>query len=190
MKKIIKMSVSAFVVICLFTIPAVFAQQPKEFTPPKGAMLMTLQADGNTLGFRLSNEDGVALALNFEGKLNGKSIEFMGTGFRPIIVNDGKLSDEEIRLARRSLDALKSAVNRNKFEAPGISSRLKADGKSLQADIKSGAVVFEGKIEGTINGKPLEFKSDDGGAIIVNNGELSDNEIRRIVSGLTVIQLK
>jgi hypothetical protein len=60
---------------------------------------------------------------------------------------------------------MKSALKRDKFKMPGISFKLKAEGKTLQADVRSSGAVFEGKFEGTINGKPIEFKSDAGDCI-------------------------
>jgi hypothetical protein len=83
---------------------------------------------------------------------------------------------------------MKSALKRDKFKMPGISFKLKAEGKTLQADVRSGSAVFEGKFEGTINGKPIEFKSDAGGAIIVNKGTLSDNELWAIEYGFNQIK--
>ena len=49
------------------------------------------------------------------------------------------------------LSVMKSVLNRDKFEMPGMSFSIKGGGSALQVDIKPGAAVFEGKLEGTIN---------------------------------------
>jgi len=180
-----KKSIIYAVVVFLLTATTVYAQQI--MAPPQEAQEFSLRADGDTLRLRTSG-NGVSLSVNVAGKLNGKSIEFKQEGFINISMNNGKLTDEEIQLAGSAIEIMKSALKRDKFEAPGISFKLKGEGKILQADVKSGAATFEGNLEGTINGNPFEFKSDSGGEIVVNNGMLTDIEIKMIESGFNIIK--
>ena len=173
MKKSIIISVAVF----LLAIPAVYAQQQA-----------SIAVNGNTLTFRMS-VDGGSLFMYLEGKLNGKAIEFKPNGPLSIIMNDGKLSDEENRLVERAIDIMKSALKRDKFEMPGMSFSLKGEENTLRVNVKSGGAVFEGKLEVTKNGKPFEFKSDAEGGIVVNNGELSDNEISAFIGGFNMLKL-
>jgi len=172
-------------IMFLLMIPVVYAQQMVNI--PKGFGQARLTTDGNKLHVR-TGVSGATFDFIFEGKLNGKPIEFKIISLASIIMNDGTLSDEEIMLAQNVIDIMKSALRRDKFEAAGISFKLKADGKTLQADIKSGNTVFEGRFEGTINEKPLEFKFDADGDIVVNNGELSDKEIVQMEECFTGIK--
>jgi len=167
-------------VVFLLTIPVVYAQQI--MPAPQGAQEVSFRFDGNTLMFR-SRGGGASMVVNFEGKLNGKTIEFKQEGFAAVSMNDGTLSDEETRLVGSAIDIMKSACTREKFDTSGMSFKLKGEGNALHADIKSGAAVFEGKIGGTINEKPFDFKSDAGGAVIVNDGALSDIELKAIEFG-------
>jgi len=165
-----KKSVLATVIIVLFTIPAVYAQIDR-------VTAMTL-AKGNTFQHRIEG-GGVFLVGNFEGKINRKPIEFEYKGRGTTIINNGSLSNDELRLVENGLDLITSALNRGKFEMPEMNFKLKAEGKALLATVESrrAGAVFEGKFEWTINGKSLEFKQDAAGSIIVNNGKLTDNEI-------------
>ena len=181
MKKLI------IIVVIILTIHAVYAQELSKINQPAGASEMSLRANGNTFLLRTSG-GGVSLVINFEGKLNGKSIEFKQSGPMGVSMNDGKMSDEEIHLVGSSIDIMKSVLKRDKAELSWTSFILKGEGKTLQVDIKSGDAVFEGKMEGTINGNPFEFKSGAGGSIVVNNGELSDSEIKGIESGFNIMK--
>jgi len=167
-----KKSIISAVAVFLLAIPAIYALQQASIT-----------VNGNTLRFRAS-VDGGSLIIYLEGKLNGKAIEFKTNGISSIIMNDGKMSDEENRLVQSAIDIVKSTLKRDKFEMPGMSFTLKGEENTLQVNVKSGGAVFEGKLEGTIKGKPFEFKSNAEGGIVVNNGELSDNEIAAFIGVL------
>ena len=181
MKKLIMSAVAVF----FLTIPAIYAQEIKIIKLPQGVQQYSFSSDLNTLRLRMG-VDGGSLLMYLEGKLNGKAIEFKTNGMTSIIMNDGKMSDEENRLVESAIDIMKSALKRDKFEMPGMSFTLKGEENTLQVNVKSGGAVFEGKLEGTIKGKPFEFKSDAEGGVVVNNGELSDNEITAFISGLTI----
>lgn len=166
------------VIIFLSAFPAVFSQE---------VGIATFNTNGNTLRFDTTSKD-LSLILNFEGKLNGKSIDFKMENPISVNMNDGKLSSGEVGLVESAINIMKSALNGDKSEVPGISFTIKYEGKSLRVEIKSGTGDFEGKLEGAINGKPLDFQSDVGGGIILNNGELSDPQNSRIISGLESIK--
>ena len=97
-----KKSIMVAVVVFLLTIPAVYAQQvldgPPQFQFPNakwGGVMVQLIPNGNTLRFRLFFGDNLlSMDVNFEGKLNGKSIEFKRRGVEEVRMNDGKLSIE------------------------------------------------------------------------------------------------
>jgi len=182
------------VVVAVFMIPAVYAQtgEPIRY----GSML---DPRGNTLRVQLSIEYSANIALlavDFEGKINGKPIEFDQVG-RTAVMNDGSLSDDEFRLVENGLDMIGAALNGDKLEMPEMSIELKAEGSALLVNVKSrrGGAVFEGKLEvgvAVLGGEgfklnPLEFKQDAAGAVIVNNRTLSDYEVVALmrVSGTT-----
>ena len=169
-----KKSILAIVVI-LFSISVVYAQTQIgdfSFRPQENALMVLLIVDGKPF------------VGTFEGKINGKSMEFKREG-ATVVINDGQLSDAEMRLIESGIDLAVSALSRGKYEMPEMSLKIKAEGKTLVAIVESqsGGASFEGKFEGTINGEPLEFKQDTGGATVINDGKLSDNEIKTIVRG-------
>jgi hypothetical protein len=177
------------IIVIFFIIPVVCAQNIIEHPDALKGKQISLRANGNTFQVHIS-EKGVLVILNLEGKLNEKSIEFKLENPTTVIMNSGsgKLSDEEIQLVESSIDAIKSALKRDKFETPGISFKPGTDGKTLQVDIKSGGAVVVLKLEGTIGGNPFEFKSDADGAVVVNSGELSNIEIGLMEFGFNSIK--
>ena len=164
-------------VIVLFTITIVYAQtSSKNFA----GMGLALKPQGNNL--RIQAQSSVALlAVDFQGKINGKPIEFEQKGFGNLVMNDGGLSDEEHRLVEIGLDLITSVFNRGKFEMPEMSFELKVinEGDAFLATVKprSGGAIFEGKLEGGVSFKRFEFKQDAAGTVIVNNGTLSEDEV-------------
>ena len=130
----------------------------------------------------------MSLNVNFSGKFNGNPIEFKQEGPATLVMNGGKLTAEEIGLVENSLDIMLSVFKRDKAALPKVSFNLKGEGNSLLINTKSGDAVFEGKLEGTINGTPFEFKPAAGVAIAVNNGELSDSEIKGIEFGFNQVK--
>ena len=168
---------AAAVVIVLFTITVVYAQ-----TDSKNMVsaAFTLKAQGNNLRI-WAQSSGAFLVVDFQGKTNGKPIEFEEKGFGNFVMNDDGLSDEEHRMVEIGLDLITSVFNRGKFEMPEMSFELKVinEGDAFLATVKprSGGSSFEGKLEGGVNGKRFEFKQDATGAVIVNNGTLSEGEV-------------
>jgi len=177
MKKLILIAI----VVLLSAISAVYAQQ--KINVPQGMDNFSVGVIGNnTLRLRMGVE-GMMAELNFEGKLNGKSIELRQEGFSSISMNDGALSDEETSLVVNAIDVMKSVFKRDKFEAPGMSFKLGVQEAALLADVRSGAAVLEGKIKVTLNRKPVEFKSDARSGVVLYDSGLSDNEIKTIEVG-------
>jgi len=161
---------AAAVFVLLIAITAVYAE------PGDGAVLV---ARGETLRIQASTTDSL-LAVDFQGKIDGKPLKFERKD--SVVINDGGLSDEEHRLIEIGLDLITSGFNRGKFEMPEMSFELKVinEGDALLATVKPlrGGASFEGKLEGGVNGKRFEFKQDASGAVIVNNGSLTESEVR------------
>jgi len=178
-------------IIILFTIPAIYAQ-----TGPSVVSVMI--AKGNTFQLRMASSGGLLVG-RFEGKINGKPIEFEDKGKLTAVMNNGSLSNADLRLIETGLDLITSALNRGNYEMPEMNFKLKAEGNALLVTVESrrGGAVFEGKYEWSINGKPLEFKQNTAESIIANNGKLSENEvlaferwIRRTKSSLGLVSGK
>ena len=170
MDKMSMKKAAAAVFVLLIAITAVYAE------PGDGAVLV---ARGETLRIQASTTDSL-LAVDFQGKINGKPLKFERKD--SVVINDGGLSDEEHRLIEIGLDLITSGFNRGKFEMPEMSFELKVinEGDALLATVKPlrGVASFEGKLEGGVNGKRFEFKQDASGAVIVNNGSLTESEVR------------
>jgi len=158
------------IVVILFSISVVYAQT--------GYFAFGLQENALMIS---SSVGGERFKGTFEGKINGKSMGFKIEG-ATVVINDGQLSDAEMRLIESGIDLAASALSRGKYEMPEMSLKLKAEGKTLVAIVESqrGGASFEGKFEGTINGEPLEFKQDTGGSTVINDDKLSDNGIKAI----------
>ena len=188
------------VVVVLTAITAVYSQTGPKGMPPLSGI--TYVPRGNTFRIQSSINTSMpvsttspvftVLAVDFEGKINGKPIEFTRGAPRGVVMNDGDLSDDEHRLVETGMDLIVSAFYSRKLEMPEMNFELKAinEGDALLATVKPlrGGAVFEGKFSGGVSYERFKFKQDAAGTIIVNNGTMPEDDIRAIE--LTIIWTK
>lgn len=106
-----------------------------------------------------------------------------------------KLSDREIQLIKTGIDTIKPSSRRRIIETPDMIYTLEADGNTLLINGKSrrdSEVVIKGKFMGSFSRKdaklnPMEFKQD-GNNIVMNDGKLSDIQVKLIENVLEVVK--
>jgi hypothetical protein len=192
-------SMLTIVIVFLTMLQAIYGQQPE--APRMAGFSYKPDGEGTALLIAAESRQGldsVTVRGKLEFSINKKPVKFQSGAKGSVVMNDGTLSDAEIQLIVAGINAMKSAVSRSKFEeTPEVSFKIKADGTSLLVDVepqRKNGVVFQGKFVGFFDerdmgkpNKPIEFRSDPNGNIIMNNGTLSANEINAVKIGIEMM---
>jgi len=190
MKKIVMM----IIVLFLFTIPSIFAQAGKQpvSEPIKPQVGISLPEEGKKISVTssiLNGADTLIISWKQVWTINDKSVVFSSLGVK----SDGvALSNDEIQMIEKGVEIIECVFKNCKAETPELDFMLKTGERTILIDISSrhgkGAVLRGTFSEWMINGKPIEFKSDDNGSVVVNNGALSVNEIASIEQGFKILK--